>query len=176
MSYENIRNIVRQMSDAKLSRWDVRCFIAIGSLTVDAEDRTLLSLILRAALGIKGPGVGLTFVPHLGENAIINIRREVWSRYTDERKDAPAMVCTVDELNHALGWLLEAIEATEQEYKAIVGVVNAWISRDDTQLGVHVERQRANLEQPTVIPEDVLKDVADADAKKAERDKKKPRG
>lgn len=147
----SLDNVLSRMTAEKLAIWETRAFTVIGYLksSVPGCGGAILHMILRAALGHKGPAPGLTWTSHLGENAMIDKDRRVLSRYTDDdgTEMGVRVVCTVDELNSALGWLMEAIYATDTEYKAIVAKINAWIARDETQIGLHVERQRAALDE-----------------------------
>lgn len=124
--------------------WDTRAFTAIAYSLNPPIDRTIIHMLIRAAWGYKGPAPGQTWYPHLGENAMIDKERQVWSRMFYDEKDVGVarIVCSVDDLNATLGWLLSETSASDAEYTAVVNKFNAWIARDETQMGIHVERQR----------------------------------
>lgn len=110
-------------------------------------------MVIAAAYGkVQVPG-GMIRVPSLGDNSRIDKDRNLWSRFTDSdpadhrrAKDyGERMVCTVDDLNRGLGWLLRQIDATDAEYTELVNKINAWVARDETQVGIHAERMRDSL-------------------------------
>ena len=162
---ESTQEALRHFKPSRLKDWDVRCFTAMADLP--RGDRMALMMVLIAAMGSKA---GPLRAPRFGDNAIIKMDRTIWSRYTNKNNATTVegvQIMTVDQLNHLLGWLVNAIDATDDEYKALVNTVNAWISRDETQLGLHVEKQVEGLKQtgPTDISE-FTDDIAAADERK----------
>lgn len=150
MSFEQAQDTLRKFKPARLKDWDVRAFTALHALA--SGDRLALAMILISAMGSKA---GPLRAPRFGENAIITKERTIKTRYINARNfDCGAReVMTVDQLNRYLSWLINAIDATDEEYKAIVNLVNGWISRDETQIGLHVEKQRTGLDNPTDLSE-----------------------
>ena len=161
---------LRHFKPERLKDWDTRAFFAMHDLP--SGDRMALAMLLIAAMGTKA-GRGLR-VPRFGDNGIITKERKIRTRYIDRRNVdcGERDVMTVDQCNHLLSWLMDAIQATDDDYKAIVNTVNAWISRDETQVGLHVERQRASIEENPPDLSGLEDDIAASEAKKAERDAK----
>lgn len=125
--------------------WQARWIAACAQLPRD--DRIFMLMLLCA---IDARASGGVRAPRLGDNGMIKLDRTVWTRYTNARNQttpAAVQICTVDQLNRHLGWMVEAISATDAEYRAIVDKVATWISRDETQLGLHVDRQVAATEE-----------------------------
>lgn len=163
----DIIHTARHTTDAKLGTWPARCVMATADLPSD--DRAIVLMLLCAVLGAA---TGPLRSPRFGANAIIKKGPPpaLWTQYTSYLGESagPIKVLTVDQLNRYLGWLVKAIDATDDEYQAIVNKFASWISRDETQIGLHVERQRANLDKSPDLS-GVMEDVAKADAARAQR-------
>lgn len=148
----DIATAVRHTSEDQLQSWKARMWIAIATQKhfVPGCGAIKLHMIMRAATNYKSPletKRGLRFT-HFGSNAVVKLDRTLHAVYTDQSgfEWQDFFVCSVDDLNRALGWLVDNIEATDLEYTAIVNTVSGWISRDETQLGLDVERKRSELE------------------------------
>lgn len=144
MGVTDVQDAWMRAKPAIRDTWQGRWIAACAELP--RGDR-IFNLMLLCAIDAKASG-GARY-PAFGDNALIKADRTVWTRYTN--KDAYTTVnavqlCTVDQLNKYLGWMMEAIHATDAEYTEIVNRVATWISRDETQIGLHVERQRAAVE------------------------------
>lgn len=164
--------VARELKREVAASWEARALLAAGRMSNPLPNPVLL-LILAAALGpgAIGPGIRLT---SFGNNAIIKKDRWLYSkvqfgqqtplgdRYVDAGEHR---ICAVDDLNRALQWLSRTIDATDAEHLAIINKINGWIARDETQIGLHVERQRESL--------DTAKDIDLSDVEQELRDKGK---
>lgn len=133
-----------------LPKWETRAFTALGYLGTSCPlDSTILLLILLAAFGpgkIKSPA-GTIRVPALGDSAIIKLDGKLYSRFVDRagKDHGVREVCTVSDLNRGLSWLIKEIDATDLERQGLLNIINSWVARDETALGVHVEKMRSTL-------------------------------
>lgn len=151
----------------RLKAWEVRAIMATSELPRD--DRMIVQMLLCAAIGAK---TGPLRCPRFGINGMIDKGRNVWTQYTTPlgQDIGPTRVMSVDDLNRYLGWLVNAIDATEEEYKALVNTVSTWITRDETKIGLHVEQQRAALEKPIdPLTSQEIDDIAASDEAAAKR-------
>lgn len=141
----NIFRVAESLKPEVAKAWPARALIALHSPEVPGNKLILLMIIL-AALGQNYVGARVR-VPRLGDNAVIKLDRKVYSQFTDTDGDHGAIeVCTVDELNRQLGWLIREIGSDDAERELIVNKINAWIARDETGLALHVEKMRSTLD------------------------------
>ncbi len=169
MGINEANDALRHFKPERLKDWDTRAFYALHDLP--SGDRVALAMILIAALGSKA---GPLRAPRFGDNAVITKDRKIRTRYTDRnnRDCGERDVMTVDQCNMLLSWVLEAISATDAEYHAVVNTVNAWISRDETQMGLHIERQRSAIEEAPPDVDAIMQDVQEDERRKAEKGSK----
>jgi hypothetical protein len=137
---DHIRHDLRQL-------WETRAIFALRFAPGCPMDTSRLVAILVAALGpasVLGElKPGTIRLNALGDNAKITLERKVISRHVFSGKDmGEREVCTVDDLNRGLGWIMKQIDATDEEYTTIVNKIAGWIARDESQIGLHVERMR----------------------------------
>lgn len=107
----------------------------------------ILRMVLFAAWG-KNFFKGAIVVPSFGDNAVIKLDRKVYTKFTKDGETYKAgPICTVDELNAQLAWLIHELNSDDKERELIVNKINAWISRDETGLALHVEKMRSTLDE-----------------------------
>jgi hypothetical protein len=141
----DIFRVAQSLKPEVAKTWEARALIALHSPEVPGNKLVFLMIIL-AALG-QNHYHGRVRVPRLGDNAMIKLDHKVYSQFTDADGDHGTIeVCTVDALNRQLGWLIRELGSDDAEREAIVNKINAWISRDETGLALHVEKMRASLD------------------------------
>lgn len=142
----DIHEAVERTTPETNATWYARSLVALRGLGLACPmDRTRLALILLAAGGPTWDHIppGQIRALALGDNAIITLDRKLKSKYIQDGRDYGELeVCTVDELCRGLEWLLKQINGTDADYKAMTQKINSWISRDESNMGLHVERMR----------------------------------